>query len=112
MSIIRNNNFCTNKENIPYLCYELYKNDWEQTHIKDKKSFIIDYFNGLIDSVSSNEFTFNDYIEEFGYNGEIYSCFEEFKDNEFLDEDYIRSLLDDNNYGVYLDYIKDIDLER
>ena len=87
-----------NTINLPKLCYELYKLDWKHSHgiTKDMEmDSIKDYYEGLVDSDS--DYTYGDYIEEFGYNGEVYSSFSEFCDTEYLDEEYMRELLDNEN---------------
>ena len=78
------------------LCYELYKIDWKHSHITKEREMdsIKDYYEGLIDNDS--EYTYEDYIEEFGYDGELYVCFEEFCDAEYYDVDYMRTLLDND----------------
>lgn len=79
------------------LCYELYKIDWKHSHMITKEremDSIKDYYEGLIDNDS--EYTYEDYIEEFGYDGELYVCYEEFCDAEYYDVDYMRTLLDNN----------------
>ena len=79
------------------LCYELYKIDWKHSHMITKEremDSIKDYYEGLIDNDS--EYTYEDYIEEFGYDGELYVCFEEFCDAEYYDVDYMRTLLDND----------------
>lgn len=90
------------------LCYELYKVDWERNHMitaERKMDSIKNYYECLVD-VSSNQYTYNDYIEEFGYDGELYVCYEEFLETEYLEDDYICSLLDN---GKLIDmYYKDI----
>lgn len=81
--------------NIRKLCYELYKIDWKHSHMITKEremDSIKDYYEGLIDNDS--EYTYEDYIEEFGYGGELYVCFEEFCDTEYYDIDYMCDLLD------------------
>ena len=83
---------------ISKLCYELYKVDWKHSHMitaEREMDSIKDYYEGLVDS--DTEYTYNDYLEEFGYDGELYVCYEEFLDAEYLDEDYICSLLDNEN---------------
>ena len=73
--------------NISELCYELYKLDWKHSHMITKEiemDSLKDYFEG---TVSSSEYSFDEYIEEFGYDGEIYACYEEFRDNEYLDKE-------------------------
>lgn len=79
------------------LCYELYKIDWKHSHMITKEremDSIKDYYEGLIDNDS--EYTYEDYIEEFGYGGELYVCYEEFCDAEYYDVDYMRTLLDND----------------
>ncbi len=58
-----------------------------------------DYYEGLEDEA---EYSFDDYIEEFGYNGKLYACFEEFYDNEYLDKSYIKQLF--NNDKLFAEY--------
>lgn len=90
------------------LCYELYKIDWKHSHMITKEremDSIKDYYEGLIDNDS--EYTYEDYIEEFGYDGELYVCYEEFCDAEYYDVDYMRTLLD--NDELINIYHKDIE---
>ena len=95
--------------NIRKLCYELYKIDWKHSHMITKEremDSIKDYYEGLIDNDS--EYTYEDYIEEFGYGGELYVCFEEFCDAEYYDVDYMRTLLDnDKLINIYHEDIKE-----
>jgi hypothetical protein len=53
---------------------------------------IKDYYEGLIDD--DGTYIYEDYLGEFGYDGEIYVCYEEFIDNEYLDHIYMHNLLD------------------
>ena len=90
------------------LCYELYKIDWKHSHITKKREMdsIKDYYEGLIDN--DIEYTYGDYIEEFGYDGELYVCFEEFCDAEYYDVDYMRTLLDnDKLINIYHEDIEE-----
>lgn len=91
------------------LCYELYKIDWKHSHMITKEremDSIKDYYEGLIDNDS--EYTYEDYIEEFGYDGELYVCFEEFCDAEYYDVDYMRTLLDnDRLINIYHEDIEE-----
>ena len=89
------------------LCYELYKINWKHSHMitaEREMDSIKGYYEGLVDS--DTEYTYNDYLEEFGYDGELYVCYEEFLDTEYMDEDYICSLLD--NEKLIAMYRKDI----
>jgi hypothetical protein len=98
---------------ISKLCYELYKIGWKQYHIdaeRERKS-IKDYYAFLMeaDDEDTNVFTYtyNDYLEEFGYDGELYVCYEEFCETEYLEEDYIRVLLNDEQLlAMYYEDIK------
>ena len=93
--------------NISKLCYELYKIDWKHSHniTKDiEMDKIKDYYESLVDS--DIEYTYDEYLEEFGYDGQIYVCYEEFCDNEYQDKQYMCQLLD--NEKLIKLYHKDI----
>jgi hypothetical protein len=101
---------------ISKLCYELYKIGWKQYHIdieRERKS-IKDYYEFLMEEdnedVNVFTYTYNDYLEEFGYDGELYVCYEEFCETEYLEEDYIRVLLNDESLlKMYYEDIKQED---
>lgn len=90
---------------IYHLAYELYKLDWMRRISSDRRMDALkDYYDGLVDE---DEYTFDDYIEEFGYNGELYVCFEEFYTNEYLDKLYMKQLLDnDKLFAEYEKHLK------
>ena len=93
--------------NISKLCYELYKIDWKYSHMITKymeMDNIKNYYDCLIDDDS--EYTYDDYLEEFGYDGELCVRYDEFLDNEYLEEDYIKQLLD--NEKLYNKYLEDL----
>ena len=97
---------------ISKLCYELYKVDWKHSHMitaEREMDFIKDYYEGLIDINNDEEFTYNDYLEEYGYDGELYVCYEEFCDMEYHDKEYMCSLL--NNEVLIAMYYEDIDTD-
>lgn len=96
---------------ISKLCYELYKVDWKHSHMITKEvemDSIKNYYEGLVDE--DVEYTYSDYLEEFGYDGELYVCYEEFLENEYLEEDYICGLLD--NAELIILYYQDIHEEE
>lgn len=94
--------------NIKKLCYELYKIDWKNSHgityqmeMDEVKNFYMHFeSHDIYDS-------FKDYLFECGYvEGIIYVCFDEFCENEYLDETYMCELLDDKKLIQY--YYQDI----
>ena len=78
-------------------CYEVYKADWKNKHnvTTEKKAHTIkNYLKFLKENGFDKEsYPFNKYLEEFGYDGELYVCYEEFLGTEYLDHDYICGLL-------------------
>ena len=94
--------------NISKLCYELYKVDWKHYHMitnDTEMDSIKDYYEGLVDD--DTEYTYEDYLNEFGYGGELYVCYEEFCDTEYRDKEYMCRLLD-NEKMIKL-YYEDVD---
>lgn len=92
---------------IKRLCYELYKIDWKPSHmitVEREMDAIKDYYEGLVND--DTEYTYDDYIEEFGYDGELYVCYEEFCNTEYNNEEYMCELLD--NERLISLYRKDI----
>lgn len=89
------------------LCYELYKIDWRSSHVSrdEELKAMKNYYNNLDDYNCMYE----TYIEENGYNGFLYACYDEFCENEYRDKKYICSLL--GNEQLIGLYIKDIDNE-
>ena len=86
--------------------YELYKIDCINTHItaKEKIEVLRDYYLGLVDD--EIVYSFEDYLEEFGYFGKLYVCFDEFCETEYLMEDYMKELLKEEALiKLYLDDI-------
>ena len=95
---------------ISKLCYELYKIDWESRHgitAEHKRATVIDYHKGLLYGDYDEDYTYEDYMNEYGYDGELYVCYNEFLDTEYLDEDYMYSLLKGNTKLIKL-YYKDV----
>lgn len=54
---------------------------------------------------------FIDWESDAGFNGSIWACYEEFLQNEFLDDDYMRSLLLPEEWMDYLDEMEASDEE-
>ena len=95
------------KTMISKLCYELYKIDWKRNNITAdiETNNIKDYYKGLVDN--DTDYTYEDYVSEFGYGGYLYACYDEFCESEYLDKDYICGLLnDDKLIQMYLEDIE------
>lgn len=88
------------------LTYELYKIDWltriTPTQMINEYKKYYDFINGE----ELEDYTFDAYLEEYGYDGEIYVCYEEFTRSEYLDKAFIKGLLNDEN--LYRKYLEDI----
>lgn len=94
-------------KNISELAYELYKLDWKKNHMitaEIEQDMLKDYYEGLAEFDGS--YTFDNYIEEFGYYGEIYACYDEFMDSEYIDTEYMDFLFD--NDVLYKEYTEDL----
>jgi len=95
--------------NISQYAYELYKIDWEQSHnISGKRKLeayreytqlcLEEEADPLTMQYSSLSYsTFEDFLEEHGYHGELYVCYDEFLNAEYLDDGYMEYLLQDSN---------------
>lgn len=97
------NNTCPSFD-IKKLCYELYKLDWKREH-GITHNMTTDALKNYYEEFSE-DYSFEDYLRDFGYEGKVYACFDEFLDNEYLEEDYICKLLDNTNLiDLYLQNI-------
>lgn len=87
---------------IKVLCYDLYKADWERRiSAQTRAASIVEYH----EDIASGDFegNYEDWLFENGYGGQIYVCFDEFLDIEFLDADYIEALLEGFDASCYLE---------
>jgi len=99
------------------LCYDLYAQDWVNTHISKERQqqSIIDYYEYVIECTQDElePESYDDYLFDNGYQGEYYACFEEFLECEFTDEEYMAYLLKDfpELHESYKQYQNDCELE-
>lgn len=91
------------------LCYELYKNDWMRRISAERKADALKNWYQETPIWNRTVYPPSSYIEENGYDGEYYVCFEEFLEAEYQDSDYIKSLLD--NEQLYTEYQEDLTFE-
>ncbi len=83
-------------EMISKYAYEAYKIDWKRSHeitAEIELKYIKDYYEGFEEEDQDEDYSFEEYLEEVGYGGECYVCYDEFLDNEYLDTEYIEGLL-------------------
>ena len=86
-----------NEMNFRKLIYELYKLDWKRSHIifpQREADALIDYFEDINSGDIDENMTIAEYIEEFGYSGELYSSYDEFLESEYLDGRHINYLIE------------------
>ena len=94
----------TDKELKEY-CYKLYKFHWMRTHGYDIEDIIkqmsIIYQECEDEEDRKPENLYKEFEEEFGFNGELWVCFDEFCNAEFLDSDYMDYLLSNKQLNSY-----------
>lgn len=89
------------------LAYQLYIIDWKHEHITPEIEADAwkDYFE---DAEDFTEYSFEDYLWDCGYgSGTLYVCYEEFLNSEYLNEDYMKELL--NNEKLFKMYLEDLE---
>lgn len=95
---------------IKCLCYELYKASWLRKHIPEKilLKTIRDYYEGLLeDGSEASDASYESYLNDVGFSGEMYVSFNEFLEHEYLAKGYIWLLLDGAPH-LFQMYLKDI----
>lgn len=96
--------------NFRKMCYDLYVIDWKRSHMitpEIEMDTIKDYYGELTDS--HEVYTYNEYINEFGYGGMCFVCFDEFIESEYTDPTYMCRLIDNPDLiCIYLQDLKKI----
>lgn len=90
-------------------CYEKYQLKWMIDHgysLQDIFNVCREGVFHVVETSSSVGWDFfcdevEDYFDEVGFNGNIYACEEEFYDNEYLDENYMKSILSQKEIEFY-----------
>lgn len=92
--------------NIKDLAYELYKTDWMSRISTERRlNALRDYYLNVV-TETRYSYTFEEWINEQGYDGELYVCFGEFLRTEYLEEEHMKALLID--LSLYKEYLEDI----
>lgn len=98
--------------NIRKLSYETYKQKWVEDNTTAEMRIKTTYDYSIEKQQSySGEYSFEDYIFDYGYDGSCYVCYDEFIDNEYQDKDYMTEVLTEAgcNDDVYEMYLKDLE---
>lgn len=87
---------------IQEVAYEKYKLDWML-----RQSYTINDLIASLHAYQEDVFSplpdlFGEWETEAGFDGCLWVCFEEFLGAEYLDEEYMKSLLSDSEYNQYL----------
>ena len=97
--------------NIRDIAYTMYKIDWINSHISAERQLeaIRKYYKDLQECISEGyqEISLEEWIEENGFDGEIYACYDEFCENEYVDMEYMHSLL--KNENMITNYDNDVE---
>ena len=98
-----------NKDLLRKCCYELYKNNWFREHVTKyaDDDIVADYYHDMCLEEPEDRCSLKDYIQEGGYNGEMYACYKEFLQNEYLDIEYMEPILEDYKQ-LWADYKDDL----
>ena len=93
-------------------CYELYQLNWMKSHgysLQDvfnilREGYTESCVSGTINSGTSYDDDFDcieTYFEEQGFNGELFVSEKEFYDYEYLDSEYMKSILPEDMWNQY-----------
>lgn len=83
------------------MCYSLYKVDWKRSHLISREiemDMIKNYYGDYLPAAGRKPMSYQEYLEDVGYHGELYVCFDEFLSHEYQDKEYMHRLLDNPEY--------------
>ena len=96
---------------ISKVAYQRYKDDWIATHTSesDRRQAQAEYleYQEECNRLDQEADSFDEWIEDVGYGGSIYVCYDEFCDIEYHDKAYMRDLLVDK--ALVALYYRDIE---
>lgn len=106
-----NNEEFSDEYGIREFAYALYKQEWldDNTNKDMRLDSLKNYYSYRKECVEEgySADSYNKWLEDVGFDTGCYVCFEEFCNNEYLDEEYIYSLLD--NSELIEIYKKDVE---
>ena len=97
-------------KSISKLAYQLYIIDWKHSYVINHDMEADAWKNYFMetDAEDMRTYSFEEFLWNAGYgSGSLYVCYDEFLGAEYLDEEYIKELLDsDELYDMYLEDLK------
>ena len=97
--------------NIREIAYRKYQLDWMISH-KLSVNDIYKVVKEWSEDPDSNMDSFDKYIEETGFNGSLWVCYDEFLEAEYTDAAYMKYLLTPDEYKKYCKDIKELYPDR
>lgn len=89
------------------LAYELYKMDWMRRISCGVQMEVLKEYYQETTEEDREVYTFEDYVLEYGYSGQLYVGFNEFLRAEYLDEFYMKSIFYKND-KLFKEYQEDL----
>ena len=89
------------------LAYELYKMDWMRRIPCGIQMEVLKEYYQKTTEEDREVYTFEDYVLEYGYSGQLYVGFNEFLRAEYLDELYMKSIFYKND-KLFKEYQEDL----
>ena len=89
------------------LAYELYKMDWMRRISCGIQMEVLKEYYQKTTEEDREVYTFEDYVLEYGYSGQLYVGFNEFLRAEYLDEFYMKSIFYKND-KLFKEYQEDL----
>lgn len=91
---------------IKQIAYEKYKLDWMLHHGYTLKDLIDELSSCMEEANEDLVVVFDIWASDYGFGSEIWVCFQEFIDNEYQDEGYMKQLLNWEEYEKYQEDMK------
>lgn len=92
---------------IRILCFRLHTIDWMRQISPERQMDAVKNWYQDTAPEDRTEYTFHDYVNDHGYDGELWPCFAEFMKSEYLMQALMKSLLD--NEDLIREYKEDIE---
>lgn len=102
---IINPNFKTDMD-IKKIAYEKYKLDWMLRHGYTLEDLVSELSDCMTEVNEDFVVVFDVWESDYGFKSEIWTCFDEFIDNEYQDYGYMKQLLNWEEYEKYMEATK------